>query len=47
MLANSRDAMLIAPHAVLAPGLCIMLLVGGLHLFQDGLAAVMDPKRGR
>ena len=44
MLANSRNAMLIAPHVALFPGLAIILLVFGLNLFQDGLRQVLDPK---
>ncbi len=44
MLANSRDAMLIAPHAALFPGLSIILLVLGLNLFQNGLAETLDPR---
>jgi len=48
MLANSRTALLIAPHLALFPGLAIILLVFGLNLFQDGLQLVLDPKaRGR
>ena len=48
MLANSRTALLIAPHLALFPGLAILLLVFGLNLFQDGLQVVLDPKsRGR
>jgi len=44
MLANSRNAMLIAPHVALFPGLATILLVFGLNLFQDGLRQVLDPK---
>ena len=44
MLANSRNAMLIAPHVALFPGLAIILLVFGLNLFQDGLRLALDPK---
>jgi len=44
MLSNSRNAMLIAPHVALFPGLAIILLVFGLNLFQDGLRQVLDPK---
>jgi ABC-type dipeptide/oligopeptide/nickel transport system permease subunit len=48
MLANSRTALLIAPHLAVFPGLAILLLVFGLNLFQDGLQVVLDPKsRGR
>ena len=48
MLANSRTALLIAPHLALFPGLAILLLVFGLNLFQDGLQVMLDPKsRGR
>lgn len=48
MLANSRTALLIAPHLALFPGVAILLLVFGLNLFQDGLQVVLDPKsRGR
>ncbi|NML46115.1 ABC transporter permease [Ramlibacter sp. G-1-2-2] len=48
MLANSRTALLIAPHMALFPGVAILLLVFGLNLFQDGLQVVLDPKsRGR
>ncbi len=44
MLSNARNAMLIAPHVALFPGLAIILLVFGLNLFQDGLRQVLDPK---
>jgi ABC-type dipeptide/oligopeptide/nickel transport system permease subunit len=44
MLSTSRNAMLIAPHVALFPGLAIILLVFGLNLFQDGLRQVLDPK---
>jgi ABC-type dipeptide/oligopeptide/nickel transport system permease subunit len=44
MLSNSRNAMLIAPHVAIFPGLAIILLVFGLNLFQDGLRQVLDPK---
>ena len=44
MLSNSRNAMLIAPHVALFPGLAIILLVFGLNLFQDGLRQVLDPE---
>jgi peptide/nickel transport system permease protein len=44
MLASSRNAMLIAPHVALFPGLATILLVFGLNLFQDGLRQVLDPK---
>jgi ABC-type dipeptide/oligopeptide/nickel transport system permease subunit len=44
MLSNARNAMLIAPHVALFPGLAIILLVFGLNLFQDGLRQVFDPK---
>src|SRR5205085_5540604 len=48
MLANSRTALMIAPHLALFPGVAILLLVFGLNLFQDGLQVVLDPKsRGR
>jgi ABC-type dipeptide/oligopeptide/nickel transport system permease subunit len=48
MLANSRTALLIAPHLAIFPGVAILLLVFGLNLFQDGLQLVLDPKsRGR
>lgn len=44
MLAQGRNAMLIAPHVVLFPGLCIILLVLGINLFQDGLRIALDPR---
>jgi ABC-type dipeptide/oligopeptide/nickel transport system permease subunit len=44
MLSNSRNAMLIAPHVAIFPGLAIIILVFGLNLFQDGLRQVLDPK---
>ena len=44
MLANSRDALLIAPQLALFPGAAIILLVLGLNLLQDGLQLVFDPK---
>jgi ABC-type dipeptide/oligopeptide/nickel transport system permease subunit len=44
MLSNGRDALLIAPHAALFPGVCIILLVLGLNLLQNGLQQVIDPR---
>lgn len=44
MLSNGRDALLIAPHAALFPGLCIILLVLGLNLLQNGLQQLLDPR---
>ena len=44
MLSNGRDALLVAPHAALFPGLCIILLVLGLNLLQNGMQQVLDPR---
>mgnify|MGYP006287039395 CR=1 FL=1 len=44
MLAQGRNAMLIAPHVVVFPGAAIILLVLGLNLFQDGLRIALDPR---
>ena len=44
MLSNSRNAILIAPHVALFPGMAIILLVLGLNLFQDGLRTALDPR---
>lgn len=44
MLANSRDALLIAPQLALFPGAAIILLVLGLNLVQDGLQLAFDPR---
>lgn len=44
MLANSRSALVVAPHVALFPGTAIILLVLGLNLVQDGLQRVLDPR---
>jgi glutathione transport system permease protein len=44
MLAQGRNAMLIAPHVVIFPGTAIILLVLGINLLQDGLRVALDPR---
>jgi ABC-type dipeptide/oligopeptide/nickel transport system permease subunit len=44
MLAQGRNAMLIAPHVVVFPGAAIILLVLGINLLQDGLRVALDPR---
>lgn len=43
MLARGREFVLLAPHAIIFPGVAIILLVLALNLFQDGLRAAFDP----
>ncbi len=47
MLAQSRTAVLLAPHLALFPGLAIILLVLSLNMFHEGLQRVLDPKARR
>ncbi|WP_414672264.1 ABC transporter permease [Lentibacillus sp.] len=44
MLASSRDFIQLAPWTLIAPGLCIMLVVLGFNLIGDGLRDALDPK---
>jgi len=44
MLSNGRDALLVAPSAALFPGVCIILLVLGLNLLQNGLEQMFGPR---
>lgn len=43
MLGASREALDIAPHLVVAPGLAISLLVFAFNTFGDGLRDLFDP----
>lgn len=47
MLAQSRTAVLLAPHLAIFPGLAIILLVLSLNMFHEGLQRVLDPKARR
>ncbi|MBO1002257.1 ABC transporter permease [Pseudogracilibacillus auburnensis] len=44
MLADSRDFIQLAPWTLIAPGLCIMLVVLGFNLIGDGLRDALDPR---
>jgi peptide/nickel transport system permease protein len=44
MLSEARDYMISAPHAAVAPGLAIMMVVMGFNLFGDGLRDSLDPR---
>ncbi len=44
MLADGRNTILIAPAAMLFPGVAIVLVVLGLNFLQEGLRGVLDPK---
>ncbi|SFD95982.1 peptide/nickel transport system permease protein [Lentibacillus persicus] len=44
MLASSRDFIQLAPWTLIAPGVCIMLVVLGFNLIGDGLRDALDPK---
>jgi ABC-type dipeptide/oligopeptide/nickel transport system permease subunit len=43
MLSGGREFLEVAPHLVVAPGLCISLLVLAFNLFGDGLRDLLDP----
>lgn len=45
MLREGARYMLVAPHMVLAPGLCLMLLVLALNLLGDALRDKLDVRR--
>lgn len=45
MLADSQTLLTVAPHAALAPGLTIFLMVLGVNLLGDGLRDLFDPRR--
>jgi peptide/nickel transport system permease protein len=36
----------VAPHAALAPGITIFLMVLGVNLLGDGLRDALDPRTG-
>lgn len=44
MMSEARAVLIIAPHAVMFPGLAIFLVVMGLNLFGDALRDALDPK---
>lgn len=44
MLSYARSYIFVAPHAVLFPGLIIMIAVLGFNLLGDGLRDVLDPR---
>lgn len=44
MLADSRNFIQLAPWTLIAPGICIMLVVLGFNLIGDGLRDILDPK---
>lgn len=46
MLADSQTLVSVAPHAALAPGLTIFLMVLGVNLLGDGLRDALDPRTG-
>jgi peptide/nickel transport system permease protein len=46
MLADSQMLVSVAPHAALAPGITIFLMVLGVNLLGDGLRDALDPRTG-
>lgn len=46
MLNEGRQALELAPHMAIFPGLAIMLAVLGFNLLGDGLRDWLDPRRG-
>ena len=44
MISEARDYLLSAPHALLMPGIAIMIVVLGFNLFGDGLRDALDPR---
>lgn len=46
MLADSQTLVSVAPHAALAPGITIFLMVLGVNLLGDGLRDALDPRTG-
>ena len=47
MLNDGRQALELAPHLAIFPGLAIMLAVLGFNLLGDGLRDVLDPRLRR
>ena len=47
MLADSQTLIGVAPHAALAPGIAIVLMVLGINLMGDGLRDIFDPRLRR
>ena len=44
MLSDAKNLMMTAPRLMLAPGLCLLLLILSLQLISDGLRDQLDPK---
>lgn len=44
MLSDAKNLMISAPRLMLAPGLCLLLLILSLQLISDGLRDQLDPK---
>jgi peptide/nickel transport system permease protein len=44
MMSEARSALREAPHAMMFPGLALMLVVLGFNLFGDGLRDALDPR---
>lgn len=44
MMSDARSALRSAPHAILFPGIVLMLIVLGFNLFGDGLRDSLDPR---
>ncbi len=44
MMSEAREALQQAPHAILFPGLVLMLIVLGFNLLGDGLRDALDPR---
>ena len=44
MMSDARAALRSAPHAIIFPGIALMLIVLGFNLFGDGLRDSLDPR---
>lgn len=44
MMSDARNALRSAPHAIIFPGIALMLIVLGFNIFGDGLRDSLDPR---
>ncbi len=44
MLSDSKNLMETAPHLMIWPGICLLLLILSTQLISDGLRDQLDPK---